>query len=138
MKKQMLVITALMLAIWCVSCTDNSTASLEKKVTDLETKLEKSNHVLATLATTVYWSAKAGLFDDPLDRFFSAPEFWQNTYEVDPSAGCYARCAENYAAAVKTCQMITNTTERLTCVNRAYQNLTSCSSGCRGLSSPPR
>jgi len=136
MKRQVLVITALVLAFGCGSCKDDSKASLEKKVADLEKKvadqestLKKRKNEVATLATVVYSSAQARMLEDPLANFFSSPEFWQNTYPVDPSAGCHKGCADNFQAALKVCQS-RPVSEQQKCVDDNYKFLVGCTQAC--------
>jgi hypothetical protein len=138
MKQFAWLITVLAFAILCVSCQQGPTDNLEKKIVELENKvaeqeeaLKKRDDDVSTLSAVIYSSAIADVFGSPLDNFFAAPEFWENTYDVDPSAPCHTNCSKVYAAAVENCQSISDLDQRLACVNTAYENLRNCTRRCR-------
>ncbi|MBG9376887.1 hypothetical protein I5907_11610 [Panacibacter sp. DH6] len=130
MKKLTLLISFALLA--CVSCTDN-TAALQEKITTLEKQNAAQKQQIATLAVTGYVMAQnLNHFDHSgLWNFFDAPEFWEKTYDVDPSAQCYSKCANFYSIANSACQKITDSVKRMACVQEAYNNLIACTGACR-------
>jgi len=139
MKQLMVLVIALMLAICCISCQQGSSGDLQKKVAELQKKvdeqaaaLKKRDNDVATLSAVIYSAAVSNVFGSPLDNFFGAAEFWENTYEVDPSASCYKSCADAFNATVNNrCKKISDPDERQACMTEAYQTLEACSGRCK-------
>jgi hypothetical protein len=146
LKKQLTIIITLGLFLCCVSChhslindletkvadLETKVAELEKKVTEQESTLERRESDVTTLSVVIHSAAVADVFGSPLDNFFAAPEFWENTYEVDPSVPCLQQCADNYSSANEQCQQIEDIEERQECVNQAFEGLRNCTRACRG------
>lgn len=69
-------------------------------------------------------------FGSPLDNFFNADEFWENTVDVGTSE-CYKRCADANAQHRQACSQIADCAQRQACYEEALANVTSCVQNCR-------
>ena len=70
----------------------------------------------------------------PLDEFFSAPEFWQCTYDSSWT-DCSGRCSTAYAKHRKTCEALP-LADRQDCFTDADNSVISCMNNCPVQSSP--
>lgn len=130
MKKILLVTT--LFVLFFAGCKEAKTNNLEKKIVELEKMNKEKEKKIITLAVTVkVMSQNLSRFDHSgIWNFFNEKEFWETTYDVDPSTECRSNCAKNYQIANTHCQTIRDSTERLNCVNEAYRNLSNCTSAC--------
>lgn len=111
-----------------VGCNNND--HLKKRISELEKKLDEKEQQVAELAVTVI--AVAAIGDTPLQDFFNAPEFWESTYEVDPTTGCLGGCSRTYQSTIlNTCSEIKDEEERQACVDSAYARMLLCTAACR-------
>lgn len=121
------------LALFMASCNNKVDVSQQRKIAELEKQNALQQKHIATLSVLGYSMAKSlDHFDHSgIWNFFNSPEFWQNTYDVDPSTECYSKCARFYGLANSNCQKIADSVQRLACVEEAYRNLVSCTETCR-------
>ncbi len=105
--------------------TANKVVALEAKV---ET-LKKRNSDLALKARIV----SSQLFESPLDNFFNSKEFWENTYDSG-QADCANRCIQALNNQRRTCEAITDDTERQKCYQDAVDRASRCQQACPGIS----
>jgi hypothetical protein len=82
-------------------CAQYDTPSLKARIVKLESQVqgqEKKIKMLARAAT----ASRTSVFDDPLQQFFGAPEFWEVVY-VDKGS-CFKTCYEGYKARIRECK----------------------------------
>lgn len=108
-------------------CNHPSADAIAKRVAELEAKvatLEKRNNDLM-LKTRIGGS----LFGSPLQNFFAADEFWENTYDSG-QADCAKRCIQNLTDENKACSKKPDGPDKEKCFKDAVQGASNCHRGC--------
>lgn len=72
----------------------------------------------------------AASFGSPLDDFFNADEFWENTVDVGTSE-CYKRCAKAASEHRKACDALTDCKKKEDCYKEAATNVANCVQNCQ-------
>jgi hypothetical protein len=87
-------------SIFLTACSQKGTTDADARLAKLEQQVQSQDKKIKLLARAATLN-RASIFDDPLDQFFDAPEFWQVVYE--DKAACYTACFQNYKGAFKGC-----------------------------------
>jgi len=123
----------LLLSLLVYSCKQEEPRDdqLSKKVQALESKVDSLQKRLddQRLKTKI---ASSLLFQSPLEQFFNAPEFWENTYDTG-QADCSNRCIKELQDVREQCSKKTDANERLKCFNEASERAANCHTQCAGL-----
>jgi hypothetical protein len=99
-------------------------ASLEDRIAELESQLKQQEERIRTLGVGISLSSFS-VFDDPLDNFFNAPEFWEVV--VPDNSACHADCGKRYRASLKAA----NGDREL--IRKAMRAATACHRACGDL-----
>lgn len=129
--KKMSIITLLFALIFCSCKKNKTTAELRKKLIQLEKiNKEKDKKVMALAVTVQMLARDLNQFDHSgISIFFDAPEFWEDTYNINPFR-CNTACGSGYGAALKRCNTIQDSKEREKCINETNSWFINCISGC--------
>lgn len=126
------------------SCSTTKVDNLNSQISKLETRLAQKDSELQqiqkkerSIFLTFSSSVSLHIFDDPLNNFFNAPEFWENVYEVAPDGPvgpplttCEQRCKNDFGNFSTKCREIDDPIERRKCLNEAFENSLECYESC--------
>lgn len=123
----------LLLSLLAYSCKQEELGDdqLSKKVQALESKVDSLQKRLddQRLKTKI---ASSLLFQSPLEQFFNAPEFWENTYDSG-QADCSNSCIKQLQAVREECAKETDANARLQCYQEAADRAANCHKQCARL-----
>lgn len=119
--------------------TGSGESSTKQQIARLEEELEHSRNQTAALISLVSSYARANVFDDPIDQFFSAPEAWELAYPVGhpnptppPPSDCVKRCVRQLHLAMQNCSGLSES-EQASCKIQVQQQWRDCLSNCRNM-----
>jgi hypothetical protein len=125
----LLALCLLFLTYGCAQRSSGQDTQLSQKVQTLESKVNSlaKRTEDQKLKARIIGSQQFGL-----DRFFSEPEFWENTYDSG-QADCANRCIKDIQAHRAECAKKTDANERLQCYQEATERGAQCQKQCAGL-----
>lgn len=100
-----------------------SDVDLKDRIVELETRLQKLDAKIMLIGKIMGTPQFQSLFDDPLKRFFEAPEFWEIIYE--DNVPCHNECSRMYHAAIEACDEYDQE-----CIKRAGDAVLECRENC--------
>jgi hypothetical protein len=122
---------ALLVSVGCNAPVDRSAT---ERMTTLENRIASFEQRSADLALKTRIVSQ--LFGSPLDNFFAADEFWENTYDSG-QADCARRCIATLTAERKACASEKDDAKRQQCYQAATDRASRCQVQCSQNNPPP-
>jgi outer membrane murein-binding lipoprotein Lpp len=92
--------------------------ALENEVASLKQEQDQIEKKVSDVRLKGRISSNYSVFGSPLEQFFQAAEFWENTYD-SALADCQARCIDEIKPRREACEEIEDASERINCFKDA-------------------